>query len=292
MTIAETIKTLRKTAGMSQEQLAEKLHVSRQAVTKWETEGGTPDIENLRAIAALFGITVDELLTGETKVQAAAEHRYESVTEYDIDEVKHYDMKFGSAKEVFLSGHPGEKLRIRLVSGTLASLQSDFKIKLDDTKRRLDLELLRKNGMSESASKEGLSIYAELPAAYLGKVECAVNAELVSLSSLDCERIELGGRNRKLYLDAVPGTVEVDSNLDMEIHCKSLASSLELNQLSACSKLYVPADAVFTAKAKGIGTRISYASEGKEAEPFDTPGAEKRIELNGMKSELVINREG
>ena len=218
-------------------------------------------------------------------------HRYESVTEYDIDEVKHYDMKFGSAKEVFLSGHPGEKLRIRLVSGTLASLQSDFKIKLDDTKRRLDLELIRRNGMSESASKEGLSIYAELPAAYLGKVECAVNAELVSLSSLDCERIELGGRNRKLYLDAVPGTVEIDSNLDMEIHCKSLASSLELNQLSACSKLYVPADVVFAAKAKGIGTRISYANEGKATEPFDTPGAEKRIELNGMKSELVIGRE-
>ena len=72
MTIAETIKTLRKTAGMSQEQLAEKLHVSRQAVTKWETEGGTPDIENLRAIATLFGITVDELLTGETKAQGAA----------------------------------------------------------------------------------------------------------------------------------------------------------------------------------------------------------------------------
>ena len=75
MTIAETIKILRKTAGMSQEQLAEKLHVSRQAVTKWETEGGTPDIENLRAIAALFGITVDELLAGETKAQAAARHR-------------------------------------------------------------------------------------------------------------------------------------------------------------------------------------------------------------------------
>ena len=86
--------------------------------------------------------------------------------------------------------------------------------------------------------------------------------------------------------------LEIDSNLDMEIHCKSLASSLELNQLSACSKLYVPADAVFTAKAKGIGTRISYAHEGKAAEPFDTPGAEKRIELNGMKSELVIGREG
>ena len=85
--------------------------------------------------------------------------------------------------------------------------------------------------------------------------------------------------------------MEIDGNLDMEIHCQSLASSLELNQLSACSKLYVPADAVFTAKAKGIGTRISYASDGKEAELFDTPGAEKRIELNGMKRELVIGRE-
>ena len=86
--------------------------------------------------------------------------------------------------------------------------------------------------------------------------------------------------------------MEIDGNLDMEIHCLSLASSLELNQLSACSKLYVPADAVFSAKAKGIGTQISYGSEGKATEPFDTPGAEKRIELNGIKSELVISREG
>ena len=44
MTFAEKLKTLRKQAGMSQEQLAEKLRVSRQAVTKWETDGGIPDI--------------------------------------------------------------------------------------------------------------------------------------------------------------------------------------------------------------------------------------------------------
>ena len=54
MTFAEKLKSIRKQAGMSQEQLAEKLGVSRQAVTKWETDAGIPDIENIMAISALF----------------------------------------------------------------------------------------------------------------------------------------------------------------------------------------------------------------------------------------------
>ena len=45
MTFAKKLKMLRKQAGMSQEKLAEKLGVSRQAITKWETDTGIPDIE-------------------------------------------------------------------------------------------------------------------------------------------------------------------------------------------------------------------------------------------------------
>lgn len=63
MTFAENVKMLRKQAGMSQEQLAEKLGVSRQAVTKWETGAGIPDIENIMAISALFDISIDDLLS-------------------------------------------------------------------------------------------------------------------------------------------------------------------------------------------------------------------------------------
>ena len=65
MTFAEKLKSIRKKAGLSQEQLAEKLGVSRQAVTKWETETGIPDIENMMAISALFDISIDELLSNE-----------------------------------------------------------------------------------------------------------------------------------------------------------------------------------------------------------------------------------
>lgn len=58
MAFAEKLKNIRKQAGMSQEQLAEKLGVSRQAVTKWETDAGIPDIENIMAISALFDISM------------------------------------------------------------------------------------------------------------------------------------------------------------------------------------------------------------------------------------------
>lgn len=99
---------------MSQEQLAEKLGVSRQAVTKWKTDAGIPDIGNIMAISALFGISVDEPLFNEKGAKKPADYLYESITEYDIDEPKRYDMKFGGAKQFILSGYEGEKIRVRL----------------------------------------------------------------------------------------------------------------------------------------------------------------------------------
>lgn len=62
MTIGEKIKKARKSAGLTQEQLAEKLMVSRQAITKWESDKGIPDISNLKAISALLNVSIDYLL--------------------------------------------------------------------------------------------------------------------------------------------------------------------------------------------------------------------------------------
>lgn len=65
MTFAEKLKELRKQSGISQEKLAEKLGVSRQAVTKWERDSGVPDIENIIAISKLFDVSMDELFSNE-----------------------------------------------------------------------------------------------------------------------------------------------------------------------------------------------------------------------------------
>ena len=60
--IAERLAARRKQAGLSQEALAEKLGVSRQAVSKWERSESSPDTDNLIALARLYGVSLDELL--------------------------------------------------------------------------------------------------------------------------------------------------------------------------------------------------------------------------------------
>lgn len=288
MKFAEKLKSIRKQAGMSQEQLAEKLGVSRQAVTKWETDAGIPDIENIVAISALFDISIDELLKGEKGAKKKAEYLFESVTEYDIDEPKRYDMKFGGAKKFILSGCEGGKIRVRLASNTLSTLQNDFKVKIDDTRKRIDVDVNRRNGVTEAAAKEAVSVFVQLPSAYIGKIECAVNAETVEIRSLECDSIELDVKTPNVVLEDVSGTVEINCNLDMEVICHSLKGEVAVNQVSATSKIHIPEDTIFTAVTKGIGTSISFEKDGQQTEPFDTPDAENIIELNGIKSELVI----
>ncbi len=62
MTLGPKLKEIRKRFGLSQEQLAEIMNISRQAITKWENDGGLPDINNLQELSKIFGITVDYLL--------------------------------------------------------------------------------------------------------------------------------------------------------------------------------------------------------------------------------------
>ena len=70
-TLGERIKYHRKRLGLTQEQLAERMGVSAQAVSKWENNISCPDISILPELADLFGITVDELLGKEEKVHEA-----------------------------------------------------------------------------------------------------------------------------------------------------------------------------------------------------------------------------
>lgn len=64
MNMADRIQYLRKTKGLSQEELADKIGVSRQAVSKWESEQSTPDIEKIIIMSELFEVTTDYILKG------------------------------------------------------------------------------------------------------------------------------------------------------------------------------------------------------------------------------------
>ncbi|EIF39057.1 MULTISPECIES: helix-turn-helix domain-containing protein [unclassified Streptococcus] len=288
MTFAEKLKTIRKQIGMSQELLAEKIGVSRQAVTKWETGAGIPDIENIIAIANLFNISIDELFCNEKNTSKTSEYLFESITEYDIDKTKSYDMKFGGAEKFILSGYNGEKIRVCLVSNLLSTLQNDFKVKIDDSRKRIDVDVKRYNGVTEATAKKTVSIFVQIPTSYISHIECAVNAESIEIHSLQCDNIELDIKTPRITLEDISGKVKINCNLDMEVFCNYLNGDLSINQISATSRICIPENSIFTAVSKGIGTHIYFEKDGQNTERFDSSDSDNLIELNGINSELVV----
>ena len=73
MEFHEKLQELRKQKGLTQEELAQSLYVSRTAVSKWESGRGYPNIDSLKAIAKFFSVTIDELLSGEEVLAIAEE---------------------------------------------------------------------------------------------------------------------------------------------------------------------------------------------------------------------------
>ena len=68
MEFNEKLRELRGRAGLTQEELAERLYVSRTAISKWESGRGYPNIESLKAIAKFFSVTLDELLSADEAI--------------------------------------------------------------------------------------------------------------------------------------------------------------------------------------------------------------------------------
>lgn len=69
MNFSEKIKEIRKSQNLTQEQFAEKIFVSRNAVAKWESSLGYPDIQNLITISDVFGISLDDLMKNDKKLK-------------------------------------------------------------------------------------------------------------------------------------------------------------------------------------------------------------------------------
>ena len=83
MSLSENLQRLRKEKGLSQEDVAQKLFVSRQSVSKWENGSAEPGVKDLTALADMFGVTLDELaghtVSGSSAAPGAAERRLTQV---------------------------------------------------------------------------------------------------------------------------------------------------------------------------------------------------------------------
>jgi len=287
MNFAEKLKALRKQFKFSQEHLAEKIGVSRQAITKWETEGGLPDIENLMAIAALFSVTIDELLSGEKLARTQAAFAYESVTEYDVSKLCHFDIHAPGAYEISIESTENEKMRINLASHVLQTLEKDYKVKIDEHRNRIDININRTGQASDTSGKENLYLKISLPSSLCEMAELSAVTRTLRLTDTSFP-VELDGKAGKVILEGENNLVSLNCNIDMDIRAEKLPSALEINQINATSALHIPEDSSYHTKIKGKSNKIVFTKD--DGYQGDS-SAENRIELAGMNTELVIDHD-
>ena len=286
--ISMRIRELRKQAKLSQEMMAEKIGVSRQAITKWETGLGVPDIENLVAIADLFKLSLDELMGRDIENETLAkDYLYESVTEYDIDGKKDFDISFMGANKLKLYAYEGEKVKVILLSDTISDIQNELKTKIDDIKRKIDIDIKRVGNLSETVAKNELTIKILIPQLYMGEVELNGNTNILELKNLELDNIEFSGKSKEIALENIKSHIEIDTNEDAKLYVKNVEGALDINQLSATSKLYIASTDEFGFITKGVLNKVLCKQDMLNIkEVSEEP--KLVIELNGIKSELSI----
>ena len=81
MDFSEKLQNLRKQHGLTQEELAAKLFVSRTAISKWESGRGYPNIDSLKEISKFFSVSIDELLSSDELITAAQDENRKNISE-------------------------------------------------------------------------------------------------------------------------------------------------------------------------------------------------------------------
>lgn len=296
MTFAEKLKELRKQNGISQEQLAEKIYVSRQAITKWESGNGIPDIENLISISNLFNESLDSLLSEEKSLISKHEFLYESRTEYDLDSPKKIDLKLGTAHEVIIEKTKDEKIIVIAASNKLNYIAQQVKVKIEENKKRMDVIVKHSNDLSDIAAQEYLFILVKIPERFVADVELA--SELVNLKIRDItfDTIEFAGRVKNVSVTNASGHVELDSNSNLDIKINSSKGKMDINQIHSMSKICFDGNQKYYLKNAGRFTRIIDSDSkiliGKRNLSAPSDPTDLIVELNGWKSELqVLNAE-
>lgn len=288
MDFGDKLKQYRLNEGLSQEQLAEKIGVSRQAITKWETKRGLPDVENMIILAELFKLTLDELVLEEVKKQENKPTIFESETVYDIDTRKHFDINLGGAKKITLKTGTDEKIRIRLSSEALTDIGSLFKIKLDEKRGKLDVELVNKNGFSRFEAQESVDITLLLPEKFSEQCEVSASVKELFIEDLRLSRLEYDGDAEKIYIRDTEGSIELTSKTDYEIYVSGNCTKLNVNQFKAKAVVYLENADNYKLLNNGRKCKLITRKNGEIVELGENETAENIIGISGIFSELVV----
>ena len=292
MNFSGKLKTLRKQHHLSQEELAEKIHVSRQAITKWESGNGIPDIGNIIAISVLFDESLDVPLKEEKSLLSKHQFLYESKTEYDLDTLKKIDVKIGAAHEVIIEETKDEKIQILLASNKIASLAQQVKVKIVENAKRMDILVKRSSDLSDSNSMENLFVLLRIPVKFVADMEIYSKTENLKIRDITFESLEFSGKVLNCFFTNAGGHTELDTNSNLYAEITHYKGKIDFNQLKAISKIKFAENSNYYLKNAGLGTRFLDSDKNiliRKREKKD-PQIETDVivELNGWKSEIQI----
>ena len=289
MNFSDKLKEIRKTEGLSQEKFAEKIGVSRQAITKWETGKGMPDIENMKIISEVYKMTLDELLCGKELPKTEEPHGYESEMIYDVDCRKHFDLKFGRVNQIKIVGGMDEKLHIRLYSDTIENIASIYKMKLEERKDRLEVTCVKKEEISEKVESESLNILITLPTMFSKHCEVLSCANYVCMERVLIDHLEFDGDVKNVDIIDSKGSFEFTTKSACELTLDHVVGSVSTYQLLANSVVHMMDGVPFTTRVKGHWSKLFVQKDGIPIDHEDVKGAELEIAVTGVKSEMVID---
>ena len=274
MLFYEKFKRLRKENNLTQEQLAERLNVSRQAIAKWESGEGIPDIENLKQISIFFNITIDDLVkeTKELKINIKKEFYY--FKELEIDHIKHFDINIKHAYELTIKPNNEEKVKIEISSNEEELLEKNTLIKLDDIKNRLDVNIKSKKDIND------LSINLYLPEKYINEIEIKSKLKILNIENLKFEKLEYDGNLKYVNNNSIGKIVLNAGQSDLEVNYEKFEGILEINIINSIARLKIPKDTTYKTILKGISNQF--------VDSIDTESSNNTIELNGINSKLII----
>lgn len=289
MNFSEKLRSIRKNENLSQEQLAEKIGVSRQAITKWETGKGMPDIENMMILAEIFKTTLDELVSSSAAKDVPKAKVYTSETIYDIDCEKHFDINIGSASAISLSSGNDEKLHIKLKSETIENLGSLFKIRLDDRKNKLDVNCINKNKLSRFEAEAALSVEIIFPENYSDHCEIAASVKTLEIKGLHLRRLEYDGDAEKTIVSESSGSLEFTGKTDYDITADKISGRISVNQWKAKSVLHIPEECCPPVLNKGRKCSVYFMKNGENTNFEGNSDSGDTIDISGIFSELIVD---
>ena len=285
MSVGKKIKALRKSAGYSQEELAEKLSVSRQAITKWETDAGLPDIINLQAVSTLFQVSIDELL-GQNNAAPAALQSASCETSVAAVYQKHFEIHAGAAARVIVQGTKTAEFSVRVSSLSGKDITGLVGVSLDGTGRAQtpDVIVKRKRGFSAAQAREDLILTVSLPADYVKEIELEADASEFIARSLVCEQLEYDGKLKTAHVENFDGVFILNANCEVQLDFQPLPHRVEINQIRAACVVTLPAGSTYHCENRGRRCEITAPKAVAEGAPADAV-----IELNGIAASMTVN---